>query len=406
MRKDPTEFRERFQRWKKGEQVYENGLALPAYEDGLTPYKKSEVNTNQAIYNPEEDLYTSRYTLPEVTVTGDKSKRVYHSHAPRTSGMSKNYQKWDTTDLLSAMATGSDVGDAVDISKDLYNKDYASAGIGAAMLAIPNAVEKPIRSVIKPIKRYIQGADIKKKMIDAARSVDFTKHWDDDTSVRWWLNGEKIPDFKFIFHGRGTNRGQAKDVLRTYSNKDVGLHVTENRKTADRFGKNGVVYQGIDATQYPDAIYPDIQNWYASMWESELAPTLKYSKQQLNKEIDQPYMSLAGKRDLEGKLALRDIIDNFGLSYDEIKNHSRRQLFAGTDPIEVEAANKKFAEYLGERGVNFRYKNDYEGGGYEHPSSFITDPSSVYWSPIIQYKPNKPFLNPNTTIDWINAVKR
>lgn len=34
MRKDPTEFRERFQRWKKGEQVYENGLALPAYEDG------------------------------------------------------------------------------------------------------------------------------------------------------------------------------------------------------------------------------------------------------------------------------------------------------------------------------------------------------------------------------------
>ena len=33
MRKDPTKFRERFQRWKNGEQVYENGLALPAYED-------------------------------------------------------------------------------------------------------------------------------------------------------------------------------------------------------------------------------------------------------------------------------------------------------------------------------------------------------------------------------------
>lgn len=398
MRKDPTEFRERFQRWKKGEQVYENGLALPAYEDGKSPRKLE--------YHPEGDYYYGGKVFPgkELVVTGVNKKP--HTHLPSTSPVSKNYQKWDTTDLLQSMITGSDVGDVADISKNLYNKDYASAGIGAAMLAIPNAVEKPIRSVIKPIKRYIQGADIKKKMIDAARSVDFTKHWDDDTSVRWWLNGEKIPDFKFIFHGRGTNRGQAKDVLRTYSNKDVGLHVTENRKTADRFGKNGVVYQGIDATQYPDAIYPDIQNWYASMWESELAPTLKYSKQQLNKEIDQPYMSLAGKRDLEGKLALRDIIDNFGLSYDEIKNHSRRQLFAGKDPIEVEAANKKFAEYLGEHGVNFRYKNDYEGGGYEHPSSFITDPSSVYWSPIIQYKPNIPFLNPNTTIDWINAVKR
>lgn len=155
LHKDPTEFRERFQRWKNGEQVYENGLALPAYEDGLTPHKKSEVNTNQATYNPEEDLYTGRYTLPEVTVTGDKSKRVYHSHAPRTSGMSKNYQKWDTTDLLSAMATGSDVGDAVDIGKDLYNQNYINAGIGATMLAVPNFIEKPLKPIGKFTKNFI-----------------------------------------------------------------------------------------------------------------------------------------------------------------------------------------------------------------------------------------------------------
>lgn len=32
--RDPSEFRERFQRWKNGEQVYENGIALPAYKDG------------------------------------------------------------------------------------------------------------------------------------------------------------------------------------------------------------------------------------------------------------------------------------------------------------------------------------------------------------------------------------
>ena len=32
MRKDPTEFRERFARWKNGEQVYKAGL--PHYEDG------------------------------------------------------------------------------------------------------------------------------------------------------------------------------------------------------------------------------------------------------------------------------------------------------------------------------------------------------------------------------------
>ena len=32
MRSDPTQFRDRFKRWKKGEQVYKDGL--PHYEDG------------------------------------------------------------------------------------------------------------------------------------------------------------------------------------------------------------------------------------------------------------------------------------------------------------------------------------------------------------------------------------
>lgn len=34
MYKDPTEFRERFARWKQGEQVYENGRSLPGYKGG------------------------------------------------------------------------------------------------------------------------------------------------------------------------------------------------------------------------------------------------------------------------------------------------------------------------------------------------------------------------------------
>ena len=34
MRRDPIDFRERFNRWKQGEQVYENGRPLPEYQDG------------------------------------------------------------------------------------------------------------------------------------------------------------------------------------------------------------------------------------------------------------------------------------------------------------------------------------------------------------------------------------
>lgn len=36
MHRDPTEFRQRFQRWKNGEQVYKDGI--PHYEDGKDVY--------------------------------------------------------------------------------------------------------------------------------------------------------------------------------------------------------------------------------------------------------------------------------------------------------------------------------------------------------------------------------
>jgi hypothetical protein len=37
MRKDPTEFRERFKKWQSGEKVYEAGL--PKFEDGEEKFK-------------------------------------------------------------------------------------------------------------------------------------------------------------------------------------------------------------------------------------------------------------------------------------------------------------------------------------------------------------------------------
>ena len=39
MRKDPTEFRERFKKWQSGEKVYEGGL--PRFEEGTDPYNDS-----------------------------------------------------------------------------------------------------------------------------------------------------------------------------------------------------------------------------------------------------------------------------------------------------------------------------------------------------------------------------
>ena len=74
MRKDPTEFRERFQRWKKGEQVYENGLALPAYEDGKTSINSPILEDfadpyEQLSPQDEEPVLTTKKKLPDEIVS-------------------------------------------------------------------------------------------------------------------------------------------------------------------------------------------------------------------------------------------------------------------------------------------------------------------------------------------------
>lgn len=162
MLKNPTEFRERFQRWKKGEQVYENGLALPAYEDGLTPHKKSEVNTNQATYNPEEDLYTARYTLPEVTVTGTNKHQPWSAN----KSVALTNRKWNNTDFkdvenMALIAGGgivpgiSDIGDVAASLNSLQNKDYINAGFGAGLLLLPNVIEKPVKMLYKSARKVL-----------------------------------------------------------------------------------------------------------------------------------------------------------------------------------------------------------------------------------------------------------
>ena len=70
---------------------------------------------------------------------------------------------------------------------------------------------------------------------------------------------------------------------------------------------------------------------------------------------------------------------------------------ANTD-AEQEAANKAFAEYLSERGVNFRYKNDYEGGGFAKPSSFVTDTRDIHWIPTRQPVKRTPKMLP--LLNW------
>ena len=294
MRKDPTEFRERFQRWKKGEQVYENGLALPAYEDGLTPHKKSEVNTNQATYNPEEDLYTGRYTLPEVTVTGDKSKRVYHSHAPRTSGMSKNQYKLQTGDLIGAMTTGMNVlspsqwwgavrdanglqdgfnrlmrGNSGFVTKNFEREHpYISLGanlIGdAAILGGPSGVKNLNQSVNKSnlyraykVSNAIDAGVKENPVITAYNRNPATKDlgtlWDYQSYLNKMFPNSKIKDV--LWHGSKVRNLQSFSTDAIGSNAPIkgstGMYLAPERYTAASYGRNGDVYPVLLNTENP-----------------------------------------------------------------------------------------------------------------------------------------------------------
>lgn len=82
MRRDPKEFRERFQRWKNGESVYEAGL--PKYEDGKNPYEDSTdfiskyEGWSDTAYQKKGDVPTIGYgtTNPKYVRMGRISKEV------------------------------------------------------------------------------------------------------------------------------------------------------------------------------------------------------------------------------------------------------------------------------------------------------------------------------------------
>lgn len=72
MRKDPTGFRERFNRWKAGDKVYEAGKVLPKYDTGEpegNPWipKGTKVNTKNS---------EPKSAKPTTTYIGDDNQPV------------------------------------------------------------------------------------------------------------------------------------------------------------------------------------------------------------------------------------------------------------------------------------------------------------------------------------------
>lgn len=369
------------------------GGQLPRFADGTSGWEDTE--QQKAVQEWGEDWKTR-------TTAAGKSKVLQQWNASESRPKSESSQQY-TKRRIAEETKRTWFSDAADIAKgvkegalsmspytalpyfgakvgqDVLNGNiWSQTAINAAFGIVPFMPKFVLPNILNSVKNKLNTEGLLDNAIQQTKK--FNDVFQEDTYARWILNGQNIPEFKFIWHGRGTNRGIPEHVLRPYSAKDAGLHVTESKKVAQKFAnENGVVYSGIDTGQYPDAIYPDITNWTAREWESFLQPSKGYSRMDILKSMDEPYLSPAGKFSLEQELAIRDLADNFKLSLDEINNHARRKLFAGNNQADNELANKLFIDYLRDKGVLLRYKNAYEGGGYKQPSAFVTDMNQIWW---------------------------
>lgn len=148
MRKDPTEFRQRFKKWQSGEKVYEAGL--PKYEDGDEPVKVGEYNVYPSAIGATE----LNVTTPEVVVTGKDRRPLYQRYDAEHS----TYDPKLITNFTGLIPGVGDVQDAI-MAVDAYNnKDYLSAGMLGAGLLLPNVLEKTGKYAIKTGLRYFPEA--------------------------------------------------------------------------------------------------------------------------------------------------------------------------------------------------------------------------------------------------------
>lgn len=196
--------------------------------------------------------------------------------------------------------------------------------------------------------------------------------YDMNSNVRW------------LYHGRHTDRGPAFSALRNYSNRDVGLHLTENLETAKQFaGNDGIIYRGLDLySTYPDAIYDDIVKWQAHDWDDLLRRSYSISPKSEQEELKRLSQNVVDGH--YGKMkTVRDLVRHFNLDPKEIQNFASMSRSAQSSE-ELENANRLFAKYLAKHNVNFIYHNDFEGGGFEKPSLFISNPSRITWFPFKQ----------------------
>lgn len=176
MRKDPTEFRKRFQRWKQGDIVYEAGL--PKFADGTEgrsygyqtedkhPIKFDE--QGNLVDQITGDVGTMR--LPEVQVSTANPKNYRSSYDPDAI---RNFTDW--------LPLAGDAGIGIDIADAIKKDDYIQAGALGGMALLPPTVGKMLRRPLTNAFRYFVNRNRSGLKIDAnnAQKIfdEYAKDW-------------------------------------------------------------------------------------------------------------------------------------------------------------------------------------------------------------------------------------
>ena len=89
----------------------------------LIQYKKSQVNTNQANYNPKTDTWETRYTLPEVTVAG-KTQRI-QPKKDKPYWITSSTKQLQPSEALAPLGLAGEIIDKVPIVGSAFNRYVA-----------------------------------------------------------------------------------------------------------------------------------------------------------------------------------------------------------------------------------------------------------------------------------------
>ena len=153
MRKDPTEFRKRFQRWKQGDTVYEAGL--PKFVDGTEGGSYGyQTEDNHPIKFDEQGNLVDQITgdvgtmrLPEVQVSIANPTNYRSSYNPNAI---RNFTDW--------LPLAGEAGIGVDITDAIKNKDYVQAAMLSGMTLLPPAIGRAMKRPFASAYKYLNNA--------------------------------------------------------------------------------------------------------------------------------------------------------------------------------------------------------------------------------------------------------